>query len=317
MQKLSFLKNSNFLAIIACFLWSTAFAGIKLGLPYSPPLQFAGLRFVLAGLLILFFCKNVRHEFGLVLRNLRQVLTISLFQTFLLYTFFYLGMAKVPGAIGAIVVGAGPLFVAVLANYFTENNPLNGRKIIALLIGFSGIVLLALAKDNSLLNRQAVLWGILILVASNLFGSYGNILVSKNRMGISPLFLNSFQLFIGGVAILILSFFTEGFTFIPKPPAYYFSLAWLSIMAAVAFSLWFIVLSRPKVKVSEINVWKFIVPVFGAILSWGFIHGEQPKWYTLFGMCLIGLSVVTIYWNSKYKAALPGLKLTGQKENIK
>lgn len=299
MQQRPFYSSSVFLAIIACILWSTAFAGIKLGLPYTTPLQFAGIRFILAGLFILPFTNNLRTEFSKIGQNIGEVLKISFFQTFLLYIFFYLGLARVPAAIGAIVVGASPLYVAVLAHFFTNNNQLSVRKVIALLIGVSGIVLLALAKDSSLGNRSTVLFGILILIASNICGSYGNILISKNRMGISPLVLNSFQIFIGGLSILIVSFFVEGFSFVPKPPVYYLSLLWLSFIAAGGFSLWFMILSRLEVKVSDINIWKFIVPVLGAILSWLIIKGEHPRWYTVVGMTLIGLSVVIIYAKQK------------------
>jgi len=38
------------LAAVACMLWSTAFVGIKIGLRYSSPFQFAGFRFILSGL---------------------------------------------------------------------------------------------------------------------------------------------------------------------------------------------------------------------------------------------------------------------------
>ena len=43
-------------AIGACLLWGSAFAGVKFGLRYMPPLTFAGMRFILAGLMLLPLC---------------------------------------------------------------------------------------------------------------------------------------------------------------------------------------------------------------------------------------------------------------------
>ena len=40
-------------AILACLLWSSASIGIKIGLPYTSTLQFAGIRFFISGLLVL------------------------------------------------------------------------------------------------------------------------------------------------------------------------------------------------------------------------------------------------------------------------
>jgi drug/metabolite transporter (DMT)-like permease len=295
----SFHQNSIFLALLACILWSTAFAGIKIGLNYSEPIQFAGFRFMLSGLMIFPFCRNLKINFKLLVKNFRGVFFISLFQTALLYIFFYQGIDKTPAAIGAIVVGAGPLFIALLAHFTTGKDYLTGRKVLALLIGFSGIILLALAKDKNIENQGTVLLGILLLVTGNLAGSYGNILVSKDRFGISPVFLNAVQIFMGGVMILIVSLFFEEVSFLAKPLPYYMALGWLSILSAVAFSLWFVVLSRPEIKVSEINVWKFIIPLLGAMLSWVIIANEGPQWNTLAGMILIAAAIVIIYRKGK------------------
>lgn len=294
-----FHQNSIILALLACLLWSTAFAGIKIGLNYSEPLQFAGFRFMLSGIMILPFCRNLKTNFNLLVRNFRGVFIISLFQTALLYIFFYQGMDRTPAAIGAIVVGAGPLFIAFLAHFITGRDHLSARKIFVLLIGFSGIILLALAKDKNVENQGVVLIGILLLVTGNLAGSYGNILVSKDRFGIAPVFLNAVQIFMGGVMILIVSFFFEDVSFVAKPLPYYAALGWLSFLSAAAFSLWFVVLSRPEIKVSEINVWKFIIPILGAILSWIIIRNEGPQWNTIVGMILIAMAIVIIYGKRK------------------
>ena len=138
-----------------------------------------------------------------------------------------------------------------------------------------------------------------MLVIGNFAGSFGNILVSQSKTGISPIFLNSIQIFTGGLIILIVSLLIEGFHFAAKPAPYYVSLGYLSFMSAVAFSFWFVVLNRPEVKVSEINVWKFIIPVIGAILSWLLIAGEKPQWHTLSGMILIAAAIIIIYGRFK------------------
>ncbi len=292
-------RNSILLALTACILWSTAFVGIKIGLQYTSPLQFAGLRFIISGLLILPFCKNLKSNIRIASKNFPKIFWISLFQTAILYTFFYLGMDKTPAAIGAIIVGGGPLFVAVMAHFTTGKDSLTVRKVIALLIGFSGIVLLALAKDSDIPNHGSVILGITLLVIGNIAGSYGNILVSKNEIKISPVFLNAVQIFMGGAILLLLSFFFEDFSFTHKPLPYYLSLGWLSFLSAVAFSVWFVVLSRPEIKVSEISVWKFIIPLLGAILSWLMIAGEEPQWYTILGMLLIASAILIIYWKKR------------------
>ena len=70
-------------------------------------------------------------------------------------------------------------------------------------------------------------------------------------------------------------------------------------MAAAAFSIWFILIQRPGVKVSELNLWKFIIPVVGAILSWILVPDEDPEWLTISGMIIITLSLIMFYRSTK------------------
>ena len=73
-------------------------------------------------------------------------------------------------------------------------------------------------------------------------------------------------------------------------------------MAAIAFSLWFKLLQRPGVKVSELNLWKFINPVVGAILSWLLVPDENPEWLTISGMIIITAIIDNVL--QKYKRDL-------------
>jgi drug/metabolite transporter (DMT)-like permease len=286
-------------AVVACLLWSTAFAGIKIGLQYTTPVRFAGFRFFLAGLMIMPFAgtgKNYLHE---IKTHWRYVVKVSFFQTFVLYSLFYLGMNKVPGAIGAIIVGGGPLIIAVMAHIFIVDDKISMKKLIAILLGITGIVFIALDRLMAGAEQRIEFWGIVLLVVANISGSFGNVIVSKNKGKVSPFVLSSAQLSLGGLALFILSLGIEGADFRTKPVPYYVALLWLSFLSAAAFSIWFSLLKKPDVKVSEINIWKFIIPVLGAIWSWLLIEEESPELPQLIGMSAIALSIILINWRTK------------------
>ena len=50
-------------------------------------------------------------------------------------------------------------------------------------------------------------------------------------------------------------------------------------------------------KVSELNLWKFIIPVVGAILSWLLVPGEKPELLTITGMIIITGSLILFFRN--------------------
>jgi len=210
---------------------------------------------------------------------------------------FYLGISLVPAAITAIIIGASPLFSAILAHLFLKDDRLSMRNMVSISLGMTGVVIIALSRGSFSWAEGKEFWGILILILANLAGSMGNVIVVKYRSGLPPLLLNSAQLMTGGLGLILLSIPFEGLAFGINEPQYYISLGWLSFMSAVAFSIWFILLRRPGIKVSELNVWKFLIPVFGAVLSWIILVNEQPEAIALIGMLLIGLSLIVLNAN--------------------
>jgi len=56
-----------------------------------------------------------------------------------------------------------------------------------------------------------------------------------------------------------------------------------------------VLLQRPEVKVSQLNLWKFIIPVFGAIFSWLLLPDESPHLSSVVGMVVIAASIVLFY----------------------
>lgn len=294
----NFLKSTVFLAILTAFLWSTAFAGVKIGLQYQTPLQFGSLRFILAGLLVFVFYRHWGLFFREVKREWRFILLIGFIQVVIQYGMFYTGMNLVPGSVGAMVVGSSPLFVAVVAHFTHPDDKLTRMKMVSFLIGVAGIALISFGRQGIQSKGHWEWAGIVLLVLNNMASGYSNVLVSKFRRPLSPFVLTSASLFAGGILLFLVSLATEGMPSGPFPLPYYLSLAWLGFLSAAAFSIWYTLLKRPGVKVSELNVWKFLIPVTGAVLSWLLVEGEKPDWSSLSGMAIIVAALVLMNLNA-------------------
>lgn len=291
--------NTIFWAVIACLLWSTAYPGIKLGLQYDKPFHFAGLRFLIAGLLILPFTVSPRNYFREVMKNWKVIAMITFFQMILNYSLFYIGLQMVPGALGAVIVGSQPLITALLAALWSTGDKLSKRKVITIICGISGVVLISAGRQAFGLGTAMELLGVGMILIANMAVSAGNIIVSLKSKGINAAVLSSASLFSGGLILYLISIAVEGIPAESFPVNYWFILLWLSFMAATAFSIWFILLQRPGVRVSELNLWKFIIPVAGAVLSWMLVPDEKPDWITISGIVIITGSLILFFRNNK------------------
>lgn len=280
-------------AILACLLWSTAFVGVKTGLTYSTPLFFAGVRFMLAGVLVLLFTNSYRRILAYVRATWRLILLIGLLQTTIMYGLYYHGVNLLPAGIAAIIIGAGPIITALTAHLMLKDDRLSLRKSTSMLISLIGIILISANRDLSMGSGIGELLGILLLLASSMTNAFSQVLIRRRTT--DPLLLNACQIFTGGTMLLVLSVPIEGLPTGGFPPVFYLALLWLSIVSAAAFSIWYVLLQTPGMKVSEINLFKFIIPVSGALLSWLIIPAEGPELSSIIGMAIIASSVLLFY----------------------
>ncbi|MEI6891659.1 MAG: DMT family transporter [Pontiella sp.] len=280
----------SLLAIFACLLWSSAFVAGKQALDYQTPLNLAGTRFLLAGLLQIPFCGSLLAPWRLMKKEFFTVFIVSLFHTVYLYSTFFIALKWVRGAEGAMMIGIGPLTSALVAHVMMKDDKIQKRLLFGILLGMSGVIFVSLASNPWNPEGLKEFCGLMLLLSGAFVSAIGNVVVAKRKGGLHPIALNSAQMLLGGAILLLIAFPFEGLPKMQLPAAYYGNLLWLATISAMAFGIWFYLLGR--IKVSRLNLWKFLIPLCGSVLAWLFIPGESPTWPSLVGMGLIVLGII-------------------------
>lgn len=285
-------------AIVACLLWSTAFVGIKIALEYMSPLNLAGMRFIIAGAMLLPFCGGLSSIVKLFTLHRKTLFVASLLNTVFLYGLFFVAMQFVRGAQAAILIGASPLVAAIVAHFAMKNDRMTRSKTVSIVFGMIGVVLLAIAGKPWEPVGAREFGGLLLLLLASITSAFGNVVVARGRAEtLHPVALASFQMMLGGVALLFAGFIFEGMPDLALSLKFYVALGWLSFLSATAFAIWFHLLQR--VPVSELNLWKFIIPLSGAILSWLLIKGETPDLLSVLGLIFVTVGIVWSQYASR------------------
>ena len=281
-------------AIFCCLLWSSAFVGIKIGLEYTDPIRYASIRFIISGLIVMPFCSELKNYWKYVKGSWKFLIFLALLQTTFHYTMYYIGIGMVEGALAAITVGSTPLFVAITSHFMMGNDKMTWSKVLTIICGLSGVTLVAVGRSLGQENANVQILGVVMLLITNIAGSFNNILVAKEKKNIPPLIISSFSMLVGGIGMFLLSIPIEGMIdFDPRPTEYYVSLAWLTFVSAAGVSVWTILLKKPGISVSKLNFWKFLIPVSGALLSWSFLP-EEPNLISIAGIIIIGTSLIAL-----------------------
>lgn len=293
------------LTMLCCLLWGSAFPCIKLGYGYSgigsddtaSQILYAGLRFALAGVLALIMGSLTARKPLIPRRKaVPKIVMLSLFQTILQYTFFYIGLARSTGMKSSVITASNVFLSILVASLIFRTEKLTFRKILGCTAGFSGVVLINLSG----IGGGFRLTGEGFVFLSALSYAFSAALIKRFSAEEDPVMLSGWQFIIGGTFMTVLGLVLGGRigTVDLRGAA---MLVYLAIVSAAAFSIWGTLLKHNPV--SMISVFGFMNPVFGVILSFLLLseRSEAGPLRVVAALGLVALGIVIVNYTPKIK----------------
>ncbi|UJL47866.1 DMT family transporter [Virgibacillus sp. NKC19-16] len=291
------------IAVFCSVLWGSAFPVLKVSyeeLQMAPDdviakIVFAGMRFLLAGLIVLAFLLFMSPRSILVTRKQFVVLIIlGVVQTTLQYFFFYNGLAKVSGMQGAILSSSGTFFTVLLAHYFYKNDRMNWKKAFGLIAGFSGIIVANWGQEL----QPSFHWdGEGFMILAGLTSAIATIMAKEMATGIHPFAITGWQLSLGAGILLIIGLPQLSTGAMLWTPLGWGLFIYSALLSAVAFALWYSMLKYNNA--GELSMYKFIVPVSGSLLSAIFIPGERLNFFILAAIALVAVGIIVVNYRGR------------------
>jgi drug/metabolite transporter (DMT)-like permease len=171
------------LGILAA-LWGAVYPLIEITLRDLSPVTIVFSRVVLAALLLLPLAVR-RHALRQLWRRPVTILTTVLVQSTIPLLLLTYGQRYVSAGVAGILVGAQPIFVAVLAvGYLPAERPNGARAVAGILCGFAGIVLLFGVDLRG--GHHALLGGVLVAGAAACYAA-GTLMIFKRHADAPPL----------------------------------------------------------------------------------------------------------------------------------
>jgi drug/metabolite transporter (DMT)-like permease len=262
--------------------WGSAFAVVKIGLDYSPPVLFAGLRILIGGLAMVIAAvlwggsPDLRRDWPvfLLLAALNAILFVGL-QT---YAILYL-----PSGSAAVLVYLQPILVGVLA-WLILGEPLSAAKLVGLLLGFSGIV--AVSMESILGGTNAIpVVGVIFGASSALFWALGTVYFKKYEARVSTLWAVALTFLVGGIVLTALGLLVEGWRGVSWTWEFVASLLYSGLVGiSLAWVIWFALVRAGEA--SRVAAYIFAVPLTAVLI--GVVFLDEPLGYPL----LIGAALV-------------------------
>jgi drug/metabolite transporter (DMT)-like permease len=274
-----------------CVVWSSTWLAIKIGLRDLPPISYAGLRFVVAILVLLVvsigrarLLPRSRAEY--IILALTGVLMFSMN-----YGLLFWGELHVSSGLAAVLQATIPIFGMISAHWMLPDEPLRWQRMAGAFLALGGVAVICARLLD--FNGLIAFWGGLGIVAGAAGAAFSNVLLKQRPIQLGPAMIAAWQMIFGTVPMLILGGIVEG-----NPIHFHWStmsIFCLLYLAIIGSALTFLLLYwlLPQMQSTNLQTISLITPPGAVVLGWLFGGETFPVWSLLgAGLVLAGVWII-------------------------
>lgn len=281
------MANRNFLAVIVfimlCLIWGSTWMFIKIGLKDAPPFLSAGLRFLVASLLLFPYVRLMGLKIPKDWQTLSIMISTGLFAVSVSYGLVYWSEQYIPSGLTAVLFSAFPFFVIIFSHMMIADDRLSVTKIIGATIGFTGVT--AIFVDSLKIENPKALLATSAVILSAICAALSDVVIKKNSKSLNPATLTLIHMFCGTVVLLILALFFENANNFRITMMSIGSILYLAIMGSCfAFIAFYWLISQIKVTTASLII--FVIPIVALFLDW-LVLEQSLNWRVFAGSSLV------------------------------
>jgi drug/metabolite transporter (DMT)-like permease len=272
------------------FFWGSTYTAIRIGATEMPALLLAGTRFLIAGAILLAWC---RWRGLRIVYPTRTMLVIGLVGLLLLgggNVGLVFAERVVPSGLASLAYAVTPLYIALIEYVLPGGEPLPARGWLGLLLGFAGLaVMIAPSLQASLHGNPALFWALASLFAGTLCWAAGSLASRHARLPVDTLVAASWQMLIAGAADTLLG------TALGEWPGFHPHAAGLGAIAylvtggsLIGYTAFIYLLDH--LPVAKVMSYTYVNPVVAVLMGIALL-GERPNRSEFAGMAAIVLAV--------------------------
>ena len=259
------MKTKDLLAFLALSLaWGSSFFWIKIAVQEIGPFMLVALR-VLFGILGLGIILLFNHPKGKLDRRTWQTLLIlGITNTALPFVLISWAEQHIDSAVAAILNSSMPLFTLVIAHFTIADDKMNLQKVIGVLVGFLGVMVLTARDLGGDLRLNLLAQG--AMIAAVLFYAFSAVFARRNTQDVSPVVRALIPLLSADAVIWAGALLTEAPISFPALPITWGALVWLGLIGScIAYLLYYNLLH--SVGPTRISMVTYMFPVVGVALG--------------------------------------------------
>ncbi len=253
-------------------VWGSTYLAIRVAVETIPPFLGAGVRFVIAGLIVAAFLQG-RGRLAVSTLGREQLVASAIVGALLLGGNGLVMAAEqtVPSGLAALLVASVPLWVVVLRTL--DGQRISRMTLASIAVGFVGVAILVLPKAE---GGLATLAGPLLLIVASLAWATGSFYSQRLPLPRDPLVSTSLQMLFGGIFVTLSGVLLGEVGTVQRAEistASAVAVGYLVVFGSLAGFTAYTWLLR-HAPVSTVATYAYINPVIAVLLGWALLSED-------------------------------------------
>jgi drug/metabolite transporter (DMT)-like permease len=272
--------------------WGSTYLAIDIAVQTIPPPLMLGLRFSIAGVVMLAVCAASGRR---ILYSPRQIALSAVVGLLLLMggnlTLSYAELA-VSSGLAALIVAITPLWFLVLDSLLLGDHHISGRGKAGLALGILGLFVLVWPQLQSGTLGHRELWASISLIFGSFSWALGSVLSKRWQSGMDVFSATGWQVAAAGAANFVFAFFAGDFSQVRWTVRGVGATMYLVVCGSwIGYTAYIWLLEH--VPTSKVSTYAYVNPVVAVFLGWLVLH-ERVDRFILAGSAIVILSVILV-----------------------
>lgn len=272
------------------FFWGSTYTAIRIGAEQMPALLLAGTRFLIAGSILIAWCRWRGMQ---LMWPAATMLRLGLIGLLLLGTgnvALVFAEKTVPSGLASLIWAGVPLYVALVEMILPRGEALAGRGWAGIALGFAGLGLLVWPSLRSgLAGDRTLLITLGVMLAGSFSWAAGSILSRRSQLPVNSVVAAAWQMLAAGGFSTLLGTALRQWPQFHVNAAAVGSLAWLITCGSLIGYTCYVYLLE-HVPVAKVSSNSYVNPVVAVLLGILVLH-ERPAASEFAGMAFIVVAV--------------------------
>lgn len=273
-------------------LWGSTYLAIDIAVQTIPPALMCGLRFTVAGIIMLAVCAATGRK---ILYSARQIALAAVVGLLLLMggnlTLSYAELA-VSSGLAALIIAITPLWFLVLDSLLLGDHHISRRGKAGLLLGIAGLFVLVWPQLEAGTLGRRELWASISLIGGSFSWALGSVLSKRWQSGMDVFSATGWQVLAAGAGNFVFAIFAGDFSRVVWTSRSLAAVGYLVVCGSwIGYTAYIWLLEQ--VPTSKVSTYAYVNPVVAVFLGWLILH-EKVDRFILAGSAIVVLSVILV-----------------------